>query len=306
MPIPSEELIEEVRYTAHQRDLFEAATKELTVERDSLQKQLDDCLAGNPDPPAVAVRYGACPQNNSNDLASVKTKFGQKASGRWFDNGMGLDRIPSPPDGMFCHYSWKTLQDGVITPEGIDAAFSHLDKKISLVETEHEADVKYKKTGNKIQLEQRRVLKRDFRVLANARGFTVPNTLSAWQFQTDAAVKEVEELFIFAGDVLGIDFDGVNTSYFDWAKPDVLARVQRIADKYYGGRITVPEYGWPRQASDTNGSQRVAAINKQTPIIADALKPIQFVWFDSASFANYPLTLANEKAAWTAFVSTNP
>jgi hypothetical protein len=298
------------------------------AEKAALAAQLAACRDNQPDPdpdpdppppdPLVAVQFGACPRNGSN-LASVRTLFGSKSDARWFDAGMGVDRIPDPPDGMGGHASWKTLQDGAIFVEGVRAAVSQLDPELWLIETEHEHDVKHQKAGGtataNAQLAQRLELKADFHdaatIVDHRWAERTVSTVAWWRFSSDQEYDEYVRLYVGKAAILGVDFDGIDSvagkPYADYGGDlDAMERIRDAADRFYDGRVTGGEFGWPQRPDDQTGALRAQAIRRQVPLIVAALPDIvQLHLFDSASFPGYPLVDDVEVEAWRSFVATN-
>lgn len=120
--------------------------------------------------------------------------------------------------------------------------------------------------------------------------------LAGWRFRQQATGQQAPEPYLTDADLLGVDLDGVQTAYYDFRL--MLPRIRAVADERYDGRWTCPEFGWPRLSNDPAGTARVAAINAQMPAVL-AAGPLDVNWFD---FAPTTLTLANERAAWQAFV----
>jgi hypothetical protein len=291
---------------------------------ESLEAELAECIANcDQPPPTNRTTYGACPRTGRNNTSDPGKYFGTPADVRWF--GVAVQTVPPRPSKALCgtfFASWKPFTaGGTPTKQQFLMACDPLEPG-DFITWEHEYDVKYLNdmtAANKITNPTERAaavakaeadLKRRLELIALCHAykeelrpdlFTYP-TVAGWRFTTNGGMDK----FNAVGDYVGIDFDGVNTSYYDFAQPAIMARAKTYADTHHDGNIVIPEWGWPRQANDPNGTGRVTAINKQTPLIVAALKPKAQIWFDSDSFPGYPLTLANEIAAWSAFVDTNP
>lgn len=303
-------------------NLLEQGLTASNAERDKLQRDLAACQAGeptdptdptDPEPPVdVATVFGACPRNNANDFATLRTMWGAKVKARWFDTADGLDRIPQPPFDMDGHFSWKTLQDGSITLDDVRAAVTHLNPARHMIETEHEADVKHQDSGNLVQLEQRRALKAAFHQFAHQLdpAWRTVNTVAFWRFTTPQRFADFERLYVFEADYLGVDFDGIPSAagkpYYPMADPAILDRIRLAADRHYGGRLTVPEFGQAQRPDDPTGSLRASWMRQQVPAIVNALDPEQFHLFDSASFLGSPLVDPGEIEYWRTLVASNP
>lgn len=284
----------------------EAANNALLAEIAELKAALAECEGGDPDPPdpptGVALRVGACPAiGGTSGPAAAVTKWGDSMV-RWFSSGGLSGSAPRPPGVTRMHASWKVIGTTVTDALVLNACRNLIagDK----VTVEHEADVKYQKDGDAALLARRLAAVEDFheRVSRLRPELDTVHVLGGWRFRPGNN-SDGPDQFYARSDVLGVDLDGVNTSYYDFRQmlPKVLAFADRYADRW-----TCPEYGWPRQTNDPTGSGRVAAINTQTPDVI-AADPEDIAWFDynSSTSATYTLTLTNERAAWQSFVAAH-
>ena len=268
-------------------------------------------------PPATVKTYlGSCPEHL--DPAQVVDKFGEGIAVLWFDNSRGLTLKPPRPPKEECphfHACWKsygTITDiSKLTDPDLDTLVANALSTLlpgDAVTLENEADVKYKKdVKDRGEDEARRALNAR---MANQRRFhesvkrvrpdiSTCVKVAAWRF----TAGDSPDMFMAHGDVLGVDLDGIKTSYYNFAEPTLLARIVSTADRYYGGRWSAPEFGWPLQASDPTGSVRRAQIATQVErILAMENPPESLMWFDNdaTQFAGYKMSTADVEL-WNSF-----
>lgn len=175
------------------------------------------------------------------------------------------------------HVSWKVLGEAPLTDAQFKATVVNLlpgDK----VEYEHETDAKWRKDGNAANLASRLKAKNYLydQVKRVRPDLVVVNTLTSYAFE-GALFKDATK-YDAKADVLGADLDGGAFPH-DYGDPARLANIVSHAKAHYGGRWTVPEFGWN---NDPAGG-RMPTITKQLTAIAKA-GPEEINFHDNPSF----------------------
>ena len=225
--------------------------------------------------PPVRMAVGACPRKaEGRNPAGVLTRYGDTAAVRLFDNGAGLTWVPTrPASSARVHVSWKTTAAD-ITPARVRAALAGLQDGDG-VEVWHETDVKHRKavkasgqaSADAQLLDWLAIKARFYEVVTALResgeipAVVVVNTLAWWSFTASVTNTGI---YHAPADVLGVDLDGVENDrvpYLDYAAD--IPTVKAWADRWYGGRWAVPEFGLDRATVDVDGTRRAEWLTDQ-------------------------------------------
>jgi hypothetical protein len=296
-------------------DSLQAQVSQLGAENQVLRDrvaELEDLLAGQPDPGRRTV-FGACPANpGGTSLAAAQTvvgKFGAGVAVRQFLGSLA-QVAQRPADAGITHHSWKPTSVAQITDAAVQAACVNL-RPGDVVEVWHEVD---KKVRDGVFTRSEGVARKNafFDCVGRVRpDLYVANTLTGWEFVNPATRGQIDGWADVKAHVIGADLDGINPTsgpYPDY-RPNVAAvtgfleRAKAKGYRYWA----VPEFNAKRQASDGDAARRTAWARDLAGAY-DAAGALYVAWFDYSPDSDGldTMTLPTEVASWQAIVPTIP
>lgn len=274
-----------------------------------------------PDPVPLPVvgfpTLGACPINGGGNLLTVESKWGdgpeRAVVGRYFSGSRSTAIGTRPPVADMPCVILSTKPDSAYTDaELVSLGTTSLTQPLDLFCTWHEPDVKYKKLAG-VAAESALAQWRDISSKKNA---AIARLRAAGQIQFDSI--DIFGGWIFTDNIddskfvpdvkatyVGIDIDGTTggSSYYNWADPVLLARINAFVAKHgYKGWFAT-EYAWGATVGDraTGFPGRIAAIRAQVPKIL-AAGCMSIVVYDYDNNPDEALRTAPEIAAMKAAV----